>query len=702
MEANLTYAIADGTSDLRLPDTVSYAKLAHIQVEDPQMGRLKMTTNSTTGPLKEGFYQAAVRVDTCTSRNAIGVAKGFARQCLAGTIIDFMVHVVPNGENNDGHMPQPVTDTGVAYPHSGCDADHSHCQFAYEEKFGWVGFGLSASMAVDNTARGKPLVLNYVFAGLAVEGSSADPSADTGVHYSPSELSHQGMPAGAKLFSTATDAVVEIAISFDNPFSSHRPGHDAAMNKEKLDYAFAPRAKELWDAGFRPVLKANHGIDLIKYAALDTTISLAAFDLNVGTGGAAVYLWLRKSSTEKAVTELAISHCPSEENALASRGFEKLAENVNEQSKSASDVYVWFKRGTGPAITDVILVDQAVDGTTVCGSKTTADSAELMEICDSQVSQQNNPKKTCGNATLVAGNLNYGGQQNLDGRGIFMYATHAPGSKLRRLLEWVPRVAGHYIFCYAGSEVGMPKISSTQRCIDFDIKNDPAPAFQHFADRLNTSMGKTLVFNVSYVDILHAEEIVSVEPASDGLQLTGQTFRGPPTRTAIGRSIRTTQVVEWFPDWSYGGFHGDVCFLGRDSAGGEGGAHRQTHTTRGCVNIFVERCKWHVQTEDTLIQIAARFATNWLQIWHFNPTILHPDSELPPGDLINIGHLYEVEPNDALSVLADRFGTSIKHIKMNNWDLGSLTDAQLPLGKSICVIPNSCVTAEHVVRDVAA
>ena len=41
-------------------------------------------------------------------------------------------------------------------------------------------------------------------------------------------------------------------------------------------------------------------------------------------------------------------------------------------------------------------------------------------------------------------------------------------------------------------------------------------------------------------------------------------------------------------------------------------------------------------------QVAARFATNWLQIWHFNPTILHPDSALPPKTLINIGHLYEV------------------------------------------------------------
>jgi len=42
------------------------------------------------------------------------------------------------------------------------------------------------------------------------------------------------------------------------------------------------------------------------------------------------------------------------------------------------------------------------------------------------------------------------------------------------------------------------------------------------------------------------------------------------------------------------------------------------------------------------MQVAARFATNWLQIWHFNPTIMHPDSALPPNILINIGHLYEV------------------------------------------------------------
>lgn len=54
----------------------------------------------------------------------------------------------------------------------------------------------------------------------------------------------------------------------------------------------------------------------------------------------------------------------------------------------------------------------------------------------------------------------------------------------------------------------------------------------------------------------------------------------------------------------------------------------------------------------------------------------------------------QVEPNDVLSVLAERFGTSTRHIMMNNW---GLTD-QLAVGSHICVIPNSCVTAEHVVR----
>jgi hypothetical protein len=217
--------------------------------------------------------------------------------------------VVPNGANNDGKLPMPVDATGTPYspPLNG-----------RETHFGWVGYDLAAHVRVDNP-RNRKVVLNYVFAGLSVEGSSASEAG--AVQYSTSEMSHQGMPAGAKLFSTAAGAVVEVAISYDNPFQAHRPGHDAAMNKEKLDFTSAPNAKTLWDKGFRPVLKPRHSMDLIKPVAIDSTISLAAFDMNTGTGGAAVYLWLRRSDTEAAVTELAISHCESEVEDLKKMGL---------------------------------------------------------------------------------------------------------------------------------------------------------------------------------------------------------------------------------------------------------------------------------------------------------------------------------------------------------------------------------------------
>ena len=52
--------------------------------------------------------------------------------------------------------------------------------------------------------------------------------------------------------------------------------------------------------------------------------------------------------------------------------------------------------------------------------------------------------------------------------------------------------------------------------------------------------------------------------------------------------------------------------------------------------------------------------------------------------------LPQIELNNALSVLADRFGTSIMHIQINNWDLTSITAAGLLVGKEMCVIPSSC------------
>ncbi|KAJ1496231.1 hypothetical protein T484DRAFT_1874597, partial [Baffinella frigidus] len=391
------------------------------------------------------------------------------------------------------------------------------------------------------------------------------------------------------------------------------------MNKQQRDFTFAA-----WGMGYRPVLKQGASLSAINPAAIPDTVSLAAFDMNVGTGGAATFLWVKRSSEMAAVTEVRIAHCAAEKDRLTAEGFTMLPQNLNEQSSSPTAVYLFYKRGSGPALTDIALVDVAVDGPCAGGDSTT------FTVCDVETTA----KAMCGTKRLVPGNLNF----PLAQRTLLMYVQVAPQGSMKRMLAWVPRSAGHFVFCYSGSVVASPTRASTQRCIDMDIKNDPAPVFQPLAP-LSTKMGKVLRFNVSYVDINHMDEKVSTMMDMEGLQLAGATL-GPVKSVGVpgdARHVIVSREVDWFPDPTYGGFSGDVCFKATDVAG----MYRTAQETRGCVKISVERCVWHVQTEDTLIQVAARFATNWLQIWHLNPQILHPDTALPPNMEINIGHLYE-------------------------------------------------------------
>eukprot|EP00960_Hanusia_phi_P046127 757628-Hanusia_phi.AAC.10 len=53
----------------------------------------------------------------------------------------------------------------------------------------------------------------------------------------------------------------------------------------------------------------------------------------------------------------------------------------------------------------------------------------------------------------------------------------------------------------------------------------------------------------------------------------------------------------------------------------------------------------------------------------------------------------QIEPHDSVASLAQRFGTSDKHIYMNNWDVARIPPEQIPVGYTICIIPNSCVSA---------
>jgi hypothetical protein len=94
--ASLTYKIAQATDLFPSNSDASskYTPFSMVSVEDPHTGKLKIQTNWTGGNLDVGYYQVAVRVDSCTSREDIAELNGYERECLGGTVIDFMVQVV--------------------------------------------------------------------------------------------------------------------------------------------------------------------------------------------------------------------------------------------------------------------------------------------------------------------------------------------------------------------------------------------------------------------------------------------------------------------------------------------------------------------------------------------------------------------------------------------------------------------------------
>ena len=127
------------------------------------------------------------------------------------------------------------------------------------------------------------------------------------------------------------------------------------------------------------------------------------------------------------------------------------------------------------------------------------------------------------------------------------------------------------------------------------------------------------------------------------------------------------------------------------------------------------RCKWALQGEDSLIEIAPRFQTNWLQLWYLNPFMGHPDhaAELTAAGVaagqgqqthgnegeqleINVGRVYTPLWDDTLASVAERFGMTPERLVQVNADLTGMEPGHLfsewhgNTDDFICIIPDSC------------
>merc|ERR1719183_37390 len=121
-----------------------------------------------------------------------------------------------------------------------------------------------------------------------------------------------------------------------------------------------------------------------------------------------------------------------------------------------------------------------------------------------------------------------------------------------------------------------------------------------------------------------------------------------------------------------------------------------------CVEVKVASCRYKVRVRESLVDVATRFNTDWMQLWALNPQLHQPDIEVgfqqdssALGGMVKTGHMYKVDRGDYLSAIAYKFGTSVKmllHLNANLVTDDSLHagDQELKPGMKICVIPNSC------------
>mmetsp|Transcript_41825 Transcript_41825/g.35147 ORF Transcript_41825/g.35147 Transcript_41825/m.35147 type:complete len:382 (+) Transcript_41825:1-1146(+) len=141
-----------------------------------------------------------------------------------------------------------------------------------------------------------------------------------------------------------------------------------------------------------------------------------------------------------------------------------------------------------------------------------------------------------------------------------------------------------------------------------------------------------------------------------------------------------------------------ICVAGTDrSPKPENAALRSSET---CVVVEVPKCKYCVQTGDTLHYINKRYHlnSNWLQLWNANgieeivphplsvaTTYNDPDAIHNGNSIINLGPIYEVQAGEDMISVAKMLRTTVKKLLDINPDIKDPTSVLA--GTMVCAQP---------------
>jgi len=519
------------------------------------------------------------------------------------------------------------------------------------------------------------------------------------VHYSATLASedHFALPKGAT-WNPVSDGqyVTGLAVEFSSSNINSRPRVDLPISHEHRDYT---------------------AVDLIA----ETSSRVPNSNFNLHYGGATVAIILDRMtnaadglpdsdhSKRAAITRVTLA----DEHQVAGYvrdGFTLIDKNLLEQSNRGT-LYLMYMRGSGAPVLDI-------------------------------------------QTTPTAGYEKISGTSS-KGATIHIYVRYSRDNYIKRTLNWTP-CSGQdeeIVVCAAVSTWNSSHaMSSNQQCILLDVVPTKPPEFVEVpgseSDRvLQASMGKLLAIemrirrtdnplsSLETVPTIRFSAVNGQPEEQEGVAalLTGRTPTlariVQPNRRDLGLAPREdagdsslkgefSGFIEWIPSPYQGGWEGKVCVEACLSLGvcpAAVGSHATEECQEQCYHVAVARCKWSLQDEDALVEIAPRFQTNWLQLWYLNPFMAHPDHastlsaaalgagvQAQPGQPleINVGRIYHPLWDDTLDSVAQRFGMTSDRLKQVNADLLSMQPSDMfaewkkPASNSVatevCIIPDSC------------
>lgn len=144
------------------------------------------------------------------------------------------------------------------------------------------------------------------------------------------------------------------------------------------------------------------------------------------------------------------------------------------------------------------------------------------------------------------------------------------------------------------------------------------------ASIFTATMGKELFVRLEALDANPGDNASIV-----GVSLPKGAVLSPPKSEQRAQGIVTVRNLTWVPDETLGGLEGAICLRATDDESMPG--RKADSPPDLCLKFIVPKCRYTVGAMESLVNVASRFKTNWLQLWALNKDITRPGDEPARG-----------------------------------------------------------------------